>query len=161
RILFLISFVLSAALLAPAQPASSLAIPGTNGPAGTNLAPKIGFADTVFDFGKIEEGKVVKHEFQFTNTGDAPLEIADVQSSCGCTTAGDFVKHLDPGKSAVLPVLFNSARQFGFVAKRLQVLSNDPSQPNLMLQVQGTVWKVIDALPPIATFYFGPDFQTN
>src|SRR5437870_5813393 len=29
----------------------------------------------------------VKAEFNFTNTGDGPVTIESVQSSCGCTTA--------------------------------------------------------------------------
>jgi hypothetical protein len=38
---------------------------------------------------------------------------------------------------------------------------NDPAQPTAVLQFTAQIWKPIDALPTIAAFTFGPDFQTN
>ena len=70
--------------------------------------PKIQFADTTFDFGKIDSGQVVKHEFVFTNTGSATLEIKDVRPGCGCTTAGTWDKTVEPGKTGMIPLQFNS-----------------------------------------------------
>ena len=45
-------------------------------------APEITFGTTEHDFGNIrEEGGKVKHVFEFTNTGDKPLEIIKVKSA--------------------------------------------------------------------------------
>src|SRR2546425_5861545 len=52
--------------------------------------PKIQFASTEFDFGKVEAGFAVKHDFLFTNIGRATLEIRDVRPGCGCTAAGKW-----------------------------------------------------------------------
>src|SRR6266568_6024526 len=42
------------------------------------LVPRIQFAQTEFDFVKIQSGEIVKHDFVFTNVGTATLEIEDV-----------------------------------------------------------------------------------
>ncbi|PTS93212.1 DUF1573 domain-containing protein, partial [Pedobacter sp. HMWF019] len=38
-----------------------------------------------YDFGKIPLGKPVSVEFKFTNVGETPLILTDVQTTCGCT----------------------------------------------------------------------------
>ncbi len=45
--------------------------------------------------------------------------------------------------------------------KPIRVACNDPAQSNLVLYIQAMIYKPIDAVPPIAFFNFGPDFQTN
>src|SRR5262245_18262018 len=47
--------------------------------AATNIGPRIQFATPAFDFGKIKGGETAKHDFIFTNTGDALLEIKEVR----------------------------------------------------------------------------------
>ncbi|MEP0478836.1 MAG: DUF1573 domain-containing protein, partial [Nonlabens sp.] len=47
--------------------------------------PEMTFAETEFDFGTVEEGAVVEHEYKFTNTGSAPLIVVNAKGSCGCT----------------------------------------------------------------------------
>jgi hypothetical protein len=104
---------------------------------------------------------VVTNIFYFTNSGNAPLEISDVNSSCGCTAAANYSRHVEPGQSGFIPVFFNTSGMGGGVAKSLKVSSNDASQPELVLRIAARVWKPIDAFPGIAAFSFGPDFQTN
>ncbi|KJU83691.1 lipoprotein [Candidatus Magnetobacterium bavaricum] len=41
-------------------------------------SPKIEFKETLYDFGSMEEGKVVSHNFEFVNTGAGKLLIKDV-----------------------------------------------------------------------------------
>jgi len=140
----------------PAAPSVGLATPKPS-----DGGPKIQFAQTAFDFGRVESGKVVTHDFAFTNTGDRTLQISDVRSSCGCTAATNWARPVEPGKTGTVPVVFNTGGMAGHVAKTLWVLSNDPGRSNVLLQIAAAVWKPIDAVPEIATFIFGPDFQTN
>ena len=44
-------------------------------------APVIQFEEMSYDFGKIKQGDVVKHDFVFKNTGKNPLEIRRVKGS--------------------------------------------------------------------------------
>src|SRR5687767_5409763 len=88
--------------------------------------PRIQFAETVHDFGKVDSGSVLKHDFVFTNTGTATLEITAVNPSCGCTTAGTWEKQIAPGKTGVIPLQFNPAAFSGQVTKPATVICNDP-----------------------------------
>ena len=46
---------------------------------------KIEFKTETVDYGEIERGSDGVRVFEFTNTGEAPLIISKVSSSCGCT----------------------------------------------------------------------------
>ena len=56
-------------------------------PQATTNPPRIAFTETVFDFGKVEQGDQVNHLFRFTNQGGRDLRIESVKTSCGCTAA--------------------------------------------------------------------------
>ena len=127
----------------------------------TATGPKINFDTNTCDFGKVDAGKVVKHEFLFTNTGNEVLEIKDVRPGCGCTTAGAWDKKVEPGKTGKIPLQFNTAGYSSVFAKTVTVNCNDPAKPNVVLYLKGTVWKPIEVTPPNAIFSFGPDVQTN
>jgi Protein of unknown function (DUF1573) len=112
--------------------------------------PRIHFPEPVYDFGRIMQGTIVKHEFVFTNTGDARLEIKGVYPSCGCTTPGEWSRAVEPGQAGTIPLEFNSGHFMGAVVKMVTVASNDKSQPAVYLQLKGTIWKPIDVNPPLA-----------
>src|SRR5437867_11108731 len=134
--------------------ASGLAQTKTSSPSPTapvsppeGARARIQFVETALDFGRISSGELVKHDFVFTNIGTATLEIKDVRAGCGCTTAGTWDKTVEPGKTGVIPLQFNSANYSGTITKAATVTCNDPGQSNLVLQLKGTVWKQIDVTP--------------
>src|SRR4051812_15929164 len=90
-------------------------------------SPKISFETPSFDFGKARAGDAVKHTFVFTNTGDAALEISAVRPGCGCTTAGEWTKKVEPGKTGTIPIQVNVAATWpaGPIIKVVTVDSND------------------------------------
>jgi hypothetical protein len=141
--------------------AADLAAASTNAVPVQGVGPRIEFAAPYFDFDRVQSGKLVSHDFIFTNTGDQALEISDVQSSCGCAAATNWDMRIEPGKAGTIPVLFNSGGMAGPVEKNLWVICNDPVHPNVRLGFAATIWKFIDTIPTVATFTFGPDFQTN
>src|SRR5258706_404987 len=112
---------------------------GAKSPAGApeTSRPKIEFATQVFDFGKHSAGELMRHDFVFTNTGGALLEITAVRPGCGCTTAGAWDRRVQPGKTGVIPLQFNSANFNGKVTKSATVSCNDPGKSNLVLQITG------------------------
>ena len=123
--------------------------------------PKIQFASTEYDFGKVEAGVVVKHDFVFTNTGRATLEIGDVRPECGCTTAGTWTKKVKPGRTGIIPLEFNSGNFSGAVSKQATVICNDPRQTNVVLEIHGTVWKPIDLSASMIAFIFSSESEPN
>ncbi len=138
----------------PPPPPATVARPETSG-------PRIEFGGTVFDFGKTNAGEVVRHDYVFTNTGTATLEIKDVRPGCGCTTAGSWDKTVEPGKSGAIPLQFNSTGFGGSVTKSATVICNDPGKSNVVLQITGTVWRPIDVTPMMAVFNVSSESQTN
>ena len=103
---------------------ASLALAGPAPAVMATDSPRIEFASTVHDFGKIKLGDVVKHSFVFTNTGKALLEISDVRPGCGCTTAGTWDKKVEPGKTGIIPLQFNSLGFSGTVTKSHSLIAD-------------------------------------
>lgn len=155
----LLSFMLSVAALADCPLGFT---EPTNGTAETQRAgARIEFVSDVFDFGRIKSGEVVKHDFVFTNTGAASLEILDVKPGCGCTTAGTWDKKVEPGKTGVIPLQFNSGAFSGSVSKIATVTCNAANQSSVVLHLTGTIWKPIDVNPEMAVFSSAIETQTN
>lgn len=70
--------------------------------------PVIEFNKTEHDFGEIINGTPVETVFTYKNTGDSPLVITDVKSSCGCTIPKDWSREpLAPGAEDKFTVKFN------------------------------------------------------
>jgi hypothetical protein len=78
---------------------------------------------TAIDFGKIEQGKPVSAEFEFTNPSMVPLIITSVKTSCGCTVADYPKEPIQPGKSGKVSVTYNAAST-GMNSKTITVTSN-------------------------------------
>jgi len=111
---------------------------------------KIQFATMSYDFGRLSSGQAARHDFIFTNTGYAVLEITGVKPACGCTAAGEWSKIVEPGQTGTIPLQFNSAGFSGLVVKTATVTCNDPASPSVTLQLSGNVWKEIDVVPQFA-----------
>jgi hypothetical protein len=110
---------------------------GTDQVAMANMA-NMGFADSLYDFGNIDEGEVVTHEFSFTNTGKSPLIISSADGSCGCTVADFPHEPVQPGKTGTITTRFNSAGKPGHQEKSVTLKTNS-SRGNHMLFIKGEV----------------------
>ena len=130
--------------------------------AATNTAgPRIQFATPVHDFGQIKGGEVVKYTYVFTNVGQQLLEITAVQAGCGCTTAGDWSRRVEPGQTGSIPIQFNSGSFNGQIAKSVTVTCNDANQPTVMLQLKATIWKPIEITPQLAALNVTSESPAN
>ena len=70
--------------------------------------PVMFFDKKTHDFGVIQNGTPVETVFSYTNTGQAPLVIADIKSTCGCTVPKDWSREpLNPGESSQFTVKFD------------------------------------------------------
>lgn len=52
----------------------------TSPPAGNGNGPKLSFKETEHDFGAINYSKAMEYGWEFTNAGNAPLQINDVRA---------------------------------------------------------------------------------
>ncbi|MBN1612499.1 MAG: DUF1573 domain-containing protein [Polyangiaceae bacterium] len=107
--------------------------------AGKGGAPKIEFAATTHDFGKVSEGENVKFAFKVTNKGKAPLTIDNVRTSCGCAAATPKDKTIAPGASSEIAVSFDTRGRPGKNRKVITVSSNDPTAATSRLEITANV----------------------
>ena len=83
-----------------------------NGPGAPVIkGPAITITPIRYDLGTVIYGEVAEHTFVVKNSGDEPLEILRLSTSCGCTKAAMAKedKVIAPGQSANLLVTFDPA----------------------------------------------------
>lgn len=98
--------------------------------------PELKFTATTHDFGVItEKGGKVKHRFEFTNTGDEPLVISNVQASCGCTTPEWTKTPVPPKGKGYVDAQYDPLNRPGSFNKSLTINSNAfPSTATLFIK---------------------------
>ncbi len=102
-------------------------------------APRIRVEPEAFDFGNVLPGKTLRKEFTIRNFGNAPLELENVSTTCGCTAALAGAKTVEPGGSTPLRVTFETRRFSGKVERKVLVRSNDPKTPLVEVKLGATV----------------------
>jgi Protein of unknown function (DUF1573) len=98
---------------------------------------KIKFKTDTVDYGTIEKGSNGVRVFEFTNTGDAPLILSKVTSSCGCTVPKWSNEPILPGKSGEIQVKYDTNR-VNPIRKTITVISNADT-PTVALKIKGEV----------------------
>lgn len=98
---------------------------------------KITFKSDTVDYGEVAKGADGVRVFEFTNTGDAPLIVTDVKSSCGCTVPKKPDGPIAPGASSTIQVKYDTNR-VGPIRKTVTVYSN-ADEPIKALKIKGEV----------------------
>ncbi|HUH25365.1 MAG TPA: DUF1573 domain-containing protein [Flavobacterium sp.] len=104
--------------------------------------PKIEFKapNNTIDYGTVVKGKDSGvRTFEFTNTGDQPLVITNVRSSCGCTIPSKPEAPIMPGKSDKIEVKYNMSP--GTISRSITVETNatNVSGGTVQLAIKGKV----------------------
>jgi hypothetical protein len=116
--------------------------------------PSIEVAERVHDFGRLPPGDSRQHEFVYRNVGSVPLEIQQVRTSCGCTTAGEWDRRVEPGATGRVAIKFDTANYSGALQRNVTLVTNDPRQPQLVLQVKAQIWAPIEVNPKTVMFQY-------
>ena len=106
-----------------------------------NAQAKIEFKTDIIDYGEIAKGSDGLRVFEFTNTGDAPLIVSNVKSSCGCTVPSKPEGPVAPGESSTIEVKYDTKR-IGPIRKTVTVYSN-ADQPIVSLKIKGKVLSTV------------------
>ncbi len=102
------------------------------------------------DFGAIYQGSENPHVFTFTNTGDAPLVIANASGSCGCTVPFYAKDPILPGERSEIHIVYKPGKQEGQQRKTVTLTANtEPSQ--IILRISAEVL-VVDSVTAPALF---------
>lgn len=104
----------------------------------TDNKPEFKFEKETHDFGKIPQGKPVTYDFTFTNTGEEPLIISNIESSCGCTVPKYTTTPILKGQKGTITVTFNAAAVQPSFSKAVTIKSNART-PNKLLYIKGQV----------------------
>jgi hypothetical protein len=97
----------------------------------------IQFETMVHDYGTIVKGADGSCEFVFKNLGKSPLILNNVQASCGCTVPDWTREPVQPGKTGVIKVKYNTMIVSAF-NKSITVMSNAKNSP-VILSIKGVV----------------------
>ena len=91
-----------------------------------------------YDFGEINQGESVSHNYKIKNIGSEDLIISSAKGSCGCTVP-EWPKHpIKSGEEANVKVTFNSKGKKGNQSKRVTLLTN--AIPNVkILTIKGKI----------------------
>ena len=105
-------------------------------------AAKIEFSakENTIDYGRVTKGSDSGiRVFEFTNTGNAPLIITNVLSTCGCTVPTKPEAPILPGKKGKIEVKYNMAT--GPIRKTITVESNAANYEGgrIALKIKGEV----------------------
>lgn len=135
-----------AQLSPPSAQAPSLAAPGSEQP--------IAVVDSkAFDFGPVDRDRKVKHVFRVTNVGKSVLTLKSGGTTCTkCTIAELSKSEIAPQETVEVTVEYMpSARQPRF-RQTATLLTNDPSQPRIELNIFGTVTAPYKVTPDSLAF---------
>jgi hypothetical protein len=106
---------------------------------GAFAQAKIQFSESKHDFGNVREANgPVSHVFTFKNTGNAPLVIQNVETSCGCTSPEYTKEPVQPGKSGKVKATFDPSGRPNYFDKNLTVISNAENS-RVVLNIKGNV----------------------
>lgn len=103
---------------------------------------------TKLSLGSMKRGDVVDRTITLRNTGNATLELGNVEVSCGCTGAVTSSKSVAPGKTATVKITFNSKNFSGQVHKTVTILSNAPGQERTVVEFTADIREEVTVNPP-------------
>lgn len=101
--------------------------------------PVFKFENTTIDYGTIKQGSDGYRTFVFTNTGNAPIIVSQVTSSCGCTIPEKPKEPIMPGEKGAIKVHYDTNR-VGPFQKNIRITSN--AKPTVVeVHIKGLVVK--------------------
>ena len=93
---------------------------------------------TVYDFGTVNEGDIVKTSFMVTNSGKTDLVITNAKATCGCTIPVWPKAPIKPGESGEVKVKFNTNGKPNRQQKSVTLTTNTESGREI-LTIKGSV----------------------
>jgi len=114
-------------------------------------APRALAARLSHDFGAVDQGSTLNHQFQIRNGGATPLAITGVTLSVAGMTA-KVKPEIAPGAEETLTVEWNTAGVKGAVEGTAVVEVNDPETPRLTFTMSAVVKPPIEFVPYPAVF---------
>jgi hypothetical protein len=103
---------------------------------------------------KPQDGSVVA-KYRFTNTGNQPLKIQNVKTSCGCTTAALTKTDYAPGESGEIEAKFVFSGRTGRQEKAIAVTTSAAPQQPTMLRLVVNIEQSVKIQPEVVFWRVG------
>lgn len=120
--------------------------------------PKIKVEETIIDMGNIKVSDTKTEEISLENTGEKTLQISNVYTSCGCTSAQIVINNeespifsmhgnpawmgeIEPGGKATLKVIYEPSKMpvQGEVERTIFFRTNDPENSEIKIILKARV----------------------
>lgn len=111
------------------------------------------FDNSVKDFGKVMQGEMLEHVFDFSNQGSGALQILSVEATCGCQTTTLSDKRILPGQSSQVEISVDTALLIGAIEETARITTNDPRRRTVIFSIKADVQPEISLSSP--SIYFG------
>lgn len=130
----------------------------TSGQKPESDRPKAETTQTFTDLGEIKVSDVKQQDYTLKNAGTKPLQILNINSSCGCTTGqiiykgetskeyslhaqSGFVTEIAPGDTATVRLTYRPAIMpvYGLIEREIYITTNDPVNQKLVFSVKAKV----------------------
>ncbi len=111
-----------------------------------DAVPRAVLTETSYDFGQIFEDRELSHTFVIRNTGQAPLEILDVNPECACTVPS-YNKTIPPGGQGEITLSIKPYSVIHQFHKDTTVTTNDPENREFHLLLTGDALPFIEIQP--------------
>jgi hypothetical protein len=82
------------------------------------------FLDRNHDFTDAKAGKLLEHDFTFTNVGDEPLIISDYKVACSCTKLTFPKEPILPNQKGTIHLTFDTEGKYGIQDRKIEIVSN-------------------------------------
>ncbi|WP_136483138.1 DUF1573 domain-containing protein [Cognatitamlana onchidii] len=99
----------------------------------------LSFKTETIDYGALNQNTDGERFFSFTNTGEAPVVISNVKTSCGCTVPSYPKNAILPGESGHITIKYATSK-IGVFSKSIRVISNAQNS-NQILKIKGEILK--------------------
>lgn len=117
-------------------------------PESDEPAPRITFENLIYDFGEVNPATKIVGEFDFKNTGNAPLKITKIDKCCGAVLKLDKDnKEYAPGESGKLTVEYHSSWRSSTMTRHITVHSNDEENPDVKLTIKAQIVAKVEYEP--------------
>jgi hypothetical protein len=131
--------------------AIGVALAAAGAASGKEWAQKM-FATTTHDFGHVARGSKTEFAFEIQNTYEEDVHIADVRTSCGCTTPTITKATLKTWEKGSIVATLNTKSFLGHRTSTLTVVIDKPFYAEVNLNIAGYIHSDVDFQPGSVAF---------
>ncbi len=98
--------------------------------------PVLKIDKSTYKFPSTQQGELLEHEYQITNTGNSPLIISDFIVNCTCTKVLLPKRPILPGETHPLKVTFDTTGKYYFQDRTIGLVTNTSKKHSLRFKVK-------------------------